>query len=106
MEADVKTTSEGANPITAIAIAISIALAMVGVTFTMFINSGAFTTVKQIQVGTNFARSNKIDGYDTTSPIKTTDITKYQQELNNRLNGIDDKHDFGTADVTDSALGL
>lgn len=106
MEADAKTAEHGTNPISAIALAIGLALAMVAVTFTIFINSGAYTTVKQIQVGTNFARSNKMDGYDSTSPIKATDIAKYQQDLNNRLNTYDDKNDFGPADISDSALGL
>ena len=94
------------NPLVAIGIAIGIAFAMVMTTFTIFINSGAYTTVRQIQVGTKVARSLQGSNMDTRSPIKADDIGAYQQELNKRMRTIDDSTDFGQDDISDQTLGL
>lgn len=94
------------NPILAISVAIGIAMAMVAVTFTIFINSGAYKTVMQIQVGTKFAKSIKVEGYDSKSPIKASDVTSYQQELEKRLNGYNYQTDFETSAISSSSLGL
>lgn len=94
------------NPIVAIGIAIGVATIMVGVTFTVFINSSAYKTVKQIQVGTKLARSIKPEGYDSTAPIKASDVEAYSQRLNNKVNSYNNQLDFGPANISDSALGL
>lgn len=106
MEAEIHKSTYGSNPILAIGTAIGVAIAMVSVTFTLFIHSGAYKTVKQIQVGTKLARSIKVEGYDSKSPIKATDITTYQLDLNKRLNKYNNQADFNPAVISDSALGL
>lgn len=94
------------NPLVAIGLAIGVAFAMVMTTFTIFINSGAYITVRQIQVGTKVARSLQGSNMDTRSPIKADDIGVYQKELSKRMGTIDDTADFGQADISDQALGL
>lgn len=106
MELELKSSPQGSNPILAIAVAIALAISMVVVTFSVFIHSGAYTTVKQIQTGTEVARSAKISGYDTGSSIKASDIAKYEEAMVLKLNSFSDEADFGQAQINDSALGL
>ena len=97
---------EGMNPVVAIGAAISVAIAMVMVTFVIFINSDAYQTVKQIQIGTTFAQSLKNSEYDTKSPIKADDITEYQKSVDQRLGTFDDTADFNPTDLSEQSLGL
>lgn len=97
---------EGMNPITAIAGAIGVAAVMVLVTFLVFINSGAYTTVKQIQIGTKVVQSLISSDFDSKSPIKADDITQYQKSISQRLTTLDDGNDFTASDLSDTALGL
>lgn len=106
MEATNKYSTTGFNPIIAIGLAITVAVVMVTVTFIVFINSGAYKTVKQIQVGTKLARSIKPEGYDSTSPIKSADIDSYSQKLNSRVDKYNNQADFGPTNISDPALGL
>jgi hypothetical protein len=96
---------EGMNPVTAIIGAIVIAAAMVVVTFTVFVNSTAYATVKQIQIGTKIVQTLSSD-IDTKSPIKADDITQYQKSVEQRTATMDDASDFANADLSDQALGL
>lgn len=98
--------SEGANPVSAIVLAISVAAMMVLVTFTVFLHSSAYTTVKQIQAGTKIARAFQGGNLDTRSPIKADDITAYEKIVQQRLGTLDDKSDLGADDVTDAHLAL
>lgn len=94
------------NPVVAISIAVGVALAMVLVTFVIFINSSAYATVKQIQVGTQVARTLQGTDVDTRSPIKADDIEAYQHRLNTQLQSINDEVDFGPNAISDQTLGL
>jgi hypothetical protein len=95
----------GMNPVTAIVGAIVIAAAMVLVTFVIFINSTAYATVKQIQIGTKIVQSLSSD-IDSKSPIKSDDITQYQKSIEQRMATIDDTNDFNASDLSDQSLGL
>lgn len=106
MDIDTKLSVEGSNPLVAISVAIGLAIVMVVVTFTVFIQSGAYTTVEQIKAGTKFARSIQMNGYDTKSPIKAADIAKYEQSLNQRLDSYSDTSDFSPSEISDAKLGL
>lgn len=97
---------EGANPLAAIAVAVTVALGLVLVTFTIFLNSGAYKTVKQIQAGTKIAHALQSSDIDTRSPIKSDDISTYETSVTQRLKVLDDTSDFGPADVSDASLGL
>lgn len=94
------------NPLVAISLAIGTALTLVLICFLIFINSSAYTTVKQIKAGTDFARSIKMDGYDTKSPIKAETVEDYQKSLDQRLRSLDESSYFNTTDISDASLGL
>ena len=96
----------GANPLIAIGIAIGLAMLFVTTAFLVFINSGAYTTVKQIKAGTDFARSIKMDGYDTKSPIKTEAIEQYQKSIEQRLKLLSESGYFSSTEISDNGLGL
>jgi hypothetical protein len=100
------TSDEGLNPLVAIATAIAFAVGLVLITFIIFLNSGAYKTVKQIQAGTSIARALQSADIDTRSPIKSDDISVYESSVTQRLNVLDDSSDFGPNDVTDANLGL
>lgn len=98
--------SIGANPVYAIILTILIAVLMVSVSFVIFINSSAYETVKQIKAGTSAASKNDLKAYDTTSPIKSDELDKYIDSLNQRLNNLDDEADFGQSGISSQNLGL
>lgn len=97
---------EGTNPVLAISMAVAIAALMVIATTYNFLHSGAYTTVKQIQIGTRVVHSIDQGDIDTTSPIKAADIDQYVLSIKERIKALDDTTDFGPAAVSDSALGL
>lgn len=97
---------EGTNPVLAIGIAIVIAALMVAATTYDFLHSGAYATVKQIQIGTRVVHSIDRGDIDTVSPIKAADIDQYALSIKERIEALDDNTDFGPAAVSDSALGL
>jgi len=99
-------TKNDPSLLSAIIVAIGMALFLVFVTFFIFISSGAYTTVKQIQAGSKITRSLQNGDIDTRSPIKADDISAYQTSVDQRLKTIDNATDFGVAGVSDQALGL
>lgn len=103
---DSSAANEGFNPVLAISIIISIALAMVIITFTIFVRSSAYTTVKQIRSGKVVVHALDKSDLDTTSPIKANDIDAFAKTVDQRLRMLDDASDFSAADVTDQKLGL
>jgi hypothetical protein len=98
----------GTSPILAIGLAVAVAAVMVTVTTIIFLNSSAYTTVKQIQTGSVVISSLDLDrdGIDTITPIKAADIDAYAKNIKQRLQSLDDSGDFGPAPVSDSSLGL
>jgi hypothetical protein len=97
---------KGLNPTVAIALAIVIASAMVLGTTLSFLHSGAYTTVKQIQLGIETTESMDQGGLDITSPINAIDIDDYANSIDQRIKLIDDYADFGPEAVSDAQLGL
>jgi len=93
------------SPIFAVTMASLIALAMIGLTTAIFFKSSAYATVKQIQAGAKY--DPELGGsIDTTSPIKATDIDWFAKSFKNRLQSLDDQHDFATGSLSDQSLGL
>jgi hypothetical protein len=100
-------SDKSVNPIAAIGIAIVLAGIMVMITTVNFLRSGAYTTVKQIQIGIKAVDSvNQSDELDITSPINAIDIDEYASGINQRLDLINDYADFGPEAISDSSLGL
>ena len=96
---------KGLNPVTAIVGAVVVAASMVLVTFLIFINSTAYATVKQIQIGTKIVQTLNSD-IDTKSPIKADDIVQFQKSIEQRTSTMDDSSDFNNSELSDQALGL
>lgn len=78
----------------AIALTIGISSLMVFLSFMIFINSGAYTTVKQISAAANVLQTG-LDDIDTKSPIQATDIEDYSKALPQRVKQFNDAEDFG-----------
>lgn len=98
-------TRDGASLYIAILAMAGVAVAFVLVTFTMFINSSAYTTVKTIQANAKINGSSLGD-YDTTSPVKTADIEETVKGVENKIQSLDNQADYGPDAVNDSALGV
>lgn len=97
---------KGFNPTVAIAVAVAAAFVMVLVTTIIFLRSGAYATVKQIQIGIRATESMDQGNLDITSPINAIDIDQYADGISQRLNMIDDYADFGPEAVSNAQLGL
>ena len=106
MHNELETKLEGLHPIIAIAAAVFISLVMVATTFTMFIHSGAYNTVKQIQVGSQLTAASLGDSYDVTSPVNAIDIINYEAILKQKLSTIDNQTDFNSGAISPQTLGL
>lgn len=73
---------------------ICISVILVIVPFAVFINGGAYKTVKQISAGSQ-ALQKGVDGVDTTSPIQSIDIENYSKSLPQKVKIFNDQEDFG-----------
>jgi hypothetical protein len=96
----------GINPFLVIMAAIALATAMVVITTVNFLHSGAYNTVKQIQIGVQTTEGINQSDLDVTSPINALDINEYAADLEQRLNTLDNYEDFGPEAVSDASLGL
>lgn len=95
----------GMNLYLAIAVMAGLAVASVAITFSLFLNSDVYKTVRTIQA------NEKLDGsalsdYDTTSPVKSVDIDETMKGIQNKIDGLDNEADYGSSGVSDEELGL
>lgn len=77
-----------------VVIVIGISAALVLVSFTIFLNSGAYSTVKQITAAAQTLQKDDLEGYDTTSPIRADTLGSYMRGLEAKVQGLDDSKDF------------
>jgi len=96
----------GTNLLWAIGISVLIAILMVVATTYSFYQSGAYTTVKQIQTGTKLVNSLDIGELDAKAPINASDIDEYARSINLKLKALNDQADFGPQGLSDASLGL
>jgi hypothetical protein len=89
----------------AIAAMAGVVVAFVLITFSMFLRSSAYETVKNIQANTKINGSSLGD-YDTTSPVKAADIEETVRGIENKIDGLDNSADYGPESVSDANLGL
>lgn len=99
-------SKKGISLLYAIGLTVAAAVIMILTTTIIFYNSGAYTTVKQIQTGNQYAKKIDRGSLDTISPINASDIDKYSKSINARLDAIDDKIDFSMDEISDRNLGL
>jgi hypothetical protein len=99
-------SDEGFNPVLAISIIIGIAMIMVIVTFTIFVRSSAYATVKQVKDGQSIVHALDKSDLDTTSPIKPNDIDDFARSADQQLRTLDDAYDFSAIEISDKKLGL
>lgn len=96
----------GVNPLLAIGTAIVIALSMVIFTTVNFLHSGAYMTVKQIQIGIKAEHILADEDLDTDSPINASDLDVYANSMHQKIKILDDTADFGPGAVSDQSLDL
>jgi hypothetical protein len=77
----------------AVALTIGISAVMVLVSFAIFVQSGAYDTVKQISAAAGVLQTG-LDDIDTTSPIQAIDIEDYAKTLPQRVKPFNDTEDF------------
>ncbi len=86
---------EALSLVWALLLSVLISSALVGISFIIFLNSGAYATVKQISAAENVLQT-KLEDIDTSSPIQASDIDEYAQNLPQRVRAFNDEEDFGT----------
>ncbi|MCU0667139.1 MAG: hypothetical protein MUF85_00780 [Patescibacteria group bacterium] len=86
-------------------VTISAAIIMVTVSFVIFIQSGAYSTVKFINKS-NGIKTKDLEDYNTTSPIQADDLLKYGDTLNNKIKPLLYSEDFSQEQLSDSSLGI
>lgn len=96
---------DGASLYVALVVAASLAALLVIFTFTMFLNSTAFGTVKNIQAYEQVS-TDGLDDYDTTSPVKAVDISETLKGIENTINKLDPQSDYGSEQVSPESLGI
>ncbi len=96
---------DGANPVVAIVAAIAIAAILVVITFLLFVNSSAYTTVKDIQKNASLSSENTGD-YDTTSPVKAVDIEETLKTTQEQIKDFDNQADYSPEEVSTQTLSL
>lgn len=94
------------NPVVALVFVILIASFMVLVTTSMFLNSSAYNTVKQIQNGIKATSESDLSEYDTTSPIQSSDIDKFTENLGKNTSTINNENDYQNPVVDYQGIGV
>ena len=83
------------NLVWALLLAVLISGVLVGISFIVFLNNGAYVTVKQISAAEDVLQT-KSEDIDTSSPIQASDIHEYAQNLPQRVRAFNEEEDFGT----------
>lgn len=96
---------DGPSLYIAVFVAIAVATLMVTTTFTIFLNSSAYSTVKRIQANQNLAGQDLQD-YDTISPVKAVDIDETIKGVQNTMGKLNPENDYGPAPTSKESLGL
>ncbi|MDQ5953792.1 MAG: hypothetical protein QG647_528 [Patescibacteria group bacterium] len=94
------------NPVVTLIIVLIIASTMVVITTSMFLRSGAYQTVKQIQNGIKATSESDLSGYDTTSPIQSSDIEKFTENLGKNTGSINNEKDYQDPVVDYQGIGI
>jgi flagellar basal body-associated protein FliL len=100
-----KVERDGPSIYIAILVAGGVAAVLVAFTFTLFVRSSTYGIVENIQANEQ-VKNDGLEGYDTTSPVKTVDIDETLKGIENTVNKLDTDSDYGPQDVTSEALGL
>ncbi len=93
MEEAQLTTIQKLNLLWIVIITIGISAVLVILSFFIFLNSGAYDTVKQISAAEDVLAAS-VEGIDTTSPIQASDLDEYAQSLQQRVKALNDAEDF------------
>jgi hypothetical protein len=105
MDLEQKTEKRGINIIWVVTVVILTSLSLVTLSFMIFLNSGAYDTVKVISDASKALAEDDLDGYDTKSPIQAKDIDLYYQSLKSRLNAIERTGDYNYDSINEQSLG-
>lgn len=87
------TTIQKLNLLWIVIITIGISAVLVVLSFFIFLQSGAYDTVKQISAAEDVLAAS-VEGIDTTSPIQASDLDEYAQSLQQRVKALNDAEDF------------
>lgn len=82
----------------AVAFTIGLSMIMVIISITIFLQSGAYDTVKQIRAADSVLQTN-LEGIDTSSPIQAIDLQEYSESLPQRVKSFNDSEDFGAPNL-------
>lgn len=86
-------TIQKLNLLWVVIITIGVSIVLVLLSFTIFLRSGAYDTVKQISAAEDVL-AESIEGIDTTSPIQASDLEEYANSLPQRVKVLNDAEDF------------
>jgi hypothetical protein len=86
-------------------IVVGITTVLVIISFTIFLNSGAYLTVKQISTANKVLKDESLEGLDTSSPIQTSEIRLFSDSLPQRVKALNDSEDFRIDIISSEALG-
>lgn len=90
----------------AIVVTVLLSMGLVAVSFTIFLYSGAYDTVKQIQAASSAIKDDSIKDLDTKSPVQAIDLRDYSDTVKNRVLLLNDNEDFITSELDASKLGF
>lgn len=95
----------GLSPIVVVLVAVGLSIVMIVLTFTAFLQSSAFTTVKNIKTYAQFS-SSELSDYDTTSPVKAVDIEEALKSIEADINSLNNQTNYTPDQLSDESLGL
>lgn len=102
--ADVK--KEGIPLSWAIMVTIILSAVLVAMSFVIFLYSGAYDTVKQIQAASTAIKDDSIKDLDVKSPVQAIDLRDYSDAIKNRILILKDAEDFNTSELDATKLGF
>ena len=89
-----------------IVVTITISLVMVFISLYIFFKSSAYDTVIQIRSANQKLAEDDLQGYDTKSPVQSTDLQNHANSIQPRIKQFNDQEDFSLDLVDPTQLGL
>lgn len=85
---------------------ILLSIGLVAVSFGIFLYSGAYDTVKQIEAASTAVKDDSIKDLDVKSPVQAVDLRDYSDAIKQRIMLLNDTEDFNISGLDAGTIGF
>lgn len=82
------------NPTIALIAVVVVSIILVLISLAIFLKSDSYTTLKRIQTGLKTSSNLDESKYDTKSPVKSSDIDKFNAQVQQQVKSVESSEDL------------